>query len=346
VRTWRITAAIAAIALVATACGSDDSTTDTATDTATEAGGDTAGGSDDSTTDTATDTATEAGGDTAGAEVSGTVIAAGSSTVLPVAEYVLEVYRSAQPGVDASYTSIGSGGGFERLCDTGDVDVSGASRAIRDEEAQICADNGIEFIELQFGVDALTMVTSPETDYVECLTTDQIVQIFGPDRAQTWDEVVDGAPAEAIDIYAPDVDSGTYGFMVEDVMDLEESTQDYSASADDNIIVQGIESGAGTWGYFGLAYYAANAADLKAIAHDGGDGCVLPSIETAAAGEYGLTRPLYIYVNVASLTEKPEVANFVDFFLDTAVEGINFVGYVEAPDALGASRDLVASTTG
>lgn len=338
-RTWRITAAVAAIALAAAACGGGDDDT-AADDTTTEEAATDDGAEDDAADDGAEEEDMAEGGD-----VSGEVVVAGSSTVLPVAEYVLEVYRGERPEVDASYTSIGSGGGFERLCDLVDVDVSGASRAIDEDEAALCEENGVEFLELQFGVDALTMVTSTETDYVECLSTEQIVQIFGPEGATTWDEVVDGAPSEAIDIYAPDTDSGTYGFMVEDIMGEEESRQDYSASANDDVIVQGIQSGAGTWGFFGLAYYSANEDGLTAIAHENPDSgeCVLPSIESAEAGEYGLVRPLFIYVNVESLTSKPQVADFVNFFLETAPEGNDFVGYVNTPGALEESVGEVAS---
>lgn len=327
-RTTRLVASAMAVALLTTACANDggDTETDPATDTA---------------TDPATDATEESSGDSEQA-MSGEVVAAGSSTVLPVAEVILEEYRSAQPDVDASYTSIGSGGGFERLCVETDVDVSGASRDIKEEEAQACADNGVDFLELQFGVDALTMVTSPETDYVECLTTDQIVQIFGPDGASTWDEVVDGAPSDPIEIFAPDADSGTYGFMVEDVMGLEESRQDYSSSADDNVIVQGIQSGVGTWGFFGLAYYEANSDGLKAIAHQNADGdCVEPSIQTAEDGSYELVRPLFIYVDKAALCEKPQVEDFVNFFLENAPAGNEFVGYVNSPDKLDESRAAV-----
>lgn len=345
-RMFRTSAAIAAVALFAAACGggddpaSDETTREEAAEPDTDAG-DTDDGEGDA----------EGEGDAAGGEdISGEIVAAGSSTVLPVAEYVIEGYSQDQPNATANYTSIGSGGGFERLCVETDVDLSGASRAIRDEEAQACADNGVEFIELQFAVDALTMVTSPETDYVECLSTDQIVQIFGPDggNSTTWDQVVDGAPAEPIDIYAPDTDSGTYGFMVEDVMGLEESTQDYSPSADDNIIVQGIQSGAGTWGFFGLAYYENNSDGLKAIAHENSETgeCVDPSIATAEDGSYELVRPLYIYVDTAALTEKPQVADFVNYFLDDAPAGVDEVGYVNSPDRLQESKDLVAETLG
>lgn len=325
-RSTRLAAAVMAVAMLATACASDG-TTDGETD-------------EPATQDAA------AGGDGAAGDLAGEVVAAGSSTVLPVAEYVLELYRSEQPGVDASYTSIGSGGGFERLCELGDVDLSGASRAIKDTEAQACADNGIEIIELQFGIDALTMVTSTDTDYLECFTTEDIIATFGPDGATTWDQVIDGAPADAVEIFAPDTDSGTYGFMVEDVMGLEESRQDYSASADDNVIVQGIQSGTGTWGYFGLAYYESNADGLKALAHQNSDGdCVEPSIATAEDGSYELVRPLFVYVRTDALVDKPQVADFVDFFLQTAPEGVDFVGYVNSPEKLQASRDAVAAAT-
>lgn len=338
-RTMRLVASAMAVALLTTACASDDGDEDTGDDTAAE---DTADdGSDEEMEDDSGSEDEEM--DDSGEAVSGEVVAAGSSTVLPVAEFVLEEYRAAQPDVDASYTSIGSGGGFERLCVETDVDLSGASRAIDDDEVASCEENGVDFIELQFAVDALTMVTSPDTDYVECLSTDQIVQIFGPDRAQTWDEVVDGAPAEEIDIFAPDTDSGTYGFMVEDVMGLEESTQDYSASADDNVIVQGIQSGAGTWGFFGLAYFTNNSEGLKAIAHENSESgeCVQPSVETAEDGSYELVRPLFIYVDTAALCEKPEVENFVDFFLETATAGSEFVGYIPSPNALDESQSEV-----
>ena len=260
---------------------------------------------------------------------------------------MLELYASDAPDIDASYTSIGSGGGFERLCELGDVDFSGASRKIKDEEAQACTDNGYEIAELQFGVDALTMVTSPETDYLECMTTQDIVETFGPEGAETWDQVIDGAPAEPLNIFAPDTDSGTYGFMVEDIMDLEESRQDYQASADDNVIVQGIQSGAGTWGFFGLAYFAANSDGLKAIAHQNSAGdCVMPSIETAADGTYELVRPLYIYVRTDRLEENPALADFATFFLDNANDGIDFVGYVRDEAKLQASKDALSAAIG
>lgn len=304
-RTWRTTAAAAALALVTAACGGGDS-----------------------------DAAAADGG------VSGPIVGAGSSTVLPVAQILIEEYAATNDQV--TYDSIGSGGGFERLC-ADEVDFAGASRAIRAEEVAACEEAGVEFLELQFANDALTMVTSPETDYVECLTNEQVVQIFGPDggNGTSWGSVVDGAPDTPIEIFAPDTDSGTYGFMVEDVMGLEESTQDYSASADDNVIVRGIESGAGTWGFFGLAYYDANAEGLKALEYDGGDGCVAPSVETAGSGEYQMTRPLFVYVDVQSLTEKPQVEGFVDFWLENATAAVENVGYIPSQDALDESMTEV-----
>ncbi len=328
-RILRTTAALAAVALIATACGGDDD------GDSTDEGGES----------TETTEEGEAGG---GGDLSGEVVAAGSSTVLPVAEFILEDYVAERPDVDATYTSIGSGGGFERLCVEDDVDLSGASRPIRDEEAQACADNGIEFLELQFAVDALTLVTSTETEgYLDCMTTDEIVSTFGPDGASTWSEVNSEWPDTELNIFAPDTDSGTYGFMVEDVMGLEESRQDYQASADDNVIVRGIQSGEGTWGFFGLAYFENNSDGLKAIAHENADGeCVEPGVDAATDGSYELTRPLFIYVNTAKMAESEAVQDFVQFFLEDAPTAVEAVGYVNNEEALEASVASVEEAIG
>ncbi len=315
-KTWRSLAAVAAVAVLATACSGSDTP----------------------------DAAADADG---GAAVEGTVLMAGSSTVFPLAVGLNELFSAAQPDVTVEISSIGSGGGFERFCEEGATDISNASRAIKESEAAACAANGIEFLEVRVGTDALTMVTSTDTDYVECLTTEQVVQLFGPDRATTWDQVLDGAPADDIAIFAPDADSGTYDFMLEDVMGLEDSTQDYNASSDDNIIAQGVQSGTGTWGFFGFAYYQSNAESLKAIAHDGGAGCVLPSVATAQDGSYGLTRPLYIYVRTDALVEKPQVASFVEFFLDNVQDVVEIVGYVPAPqEEIDAAKAAVVAAEG
>lgn len=297
---WRTTAVFMSVALFVTACGNAPD----------DAGGD--GG---------------AGGD----GPSGSIAIDGSSTVAPLTDAISEEYAQVAPDVTVNLAVSGTGGGFERFCGTGDIDISNASRPIEDEEAQRCEDNGISYIEVRVGTDALTMVTNPQTDFLECLTTDEVAAVFGPDAVDTWDQVRPDFPAEAIEVFAPDTDSGTYDFMLEDILGGDESRQDYNASADDNIIAQGIQGTPNSWGFFGFAYYTNNADTLKAISYDAGGGCVEPSVETAQDDSYQMTRPLFIYVKNAALG-RPEVADFVTFYLDNVGGIIQSVGYIPARD--------------
>lgn len=311
-RTWRHTAAtVAVLAIAATACGNAPEDTENAAD------------------------ANDAGSAEGGDALSGSIEIDGSSTVGPLTDAIAEEYAAVQPDVTVNLSISGSGGGFERFCNVGDTQISNASRPIKDEEAQACADNGIEFTEVRVGTDALTMVTNPETDWLECLTTDELVSVWGPDGAATWDEVNPDFPAEPIEIFAPGADSGTYDFFNETVLepnDIEEPRQDYNASEDDNIIVQGIQGTPGSWGYFGYAYYQQNEGAVKAIAYDAGDGCVEPSAEAAQDDSYKLARPLFIYVRNDALQDA-HVADFVSFYLDTVNDVIEDVGYIPATDA-------------
>ena len=340
-RTWRYrsAAALATLALAATACGGDDASenTDNAAADAT-----------DQTTDQTTDEAPE-GEDADGEALSGSIEIDGSSTVGPLTDAIAEEYAAEQPDVTVNLSISGSGGGFERFCNVGDTQISNASRPIKDEEAQACADNGIEFTEVRVGTDALTMVTNPENDFLECLTTDELVTLWGPDGASTWDEVNPDFPAEPIEIFAPGSDSGTYDFFNETVLepnDIEEPRQDYNASEDDNIIVQGVQGTPGAWGYFGFAYFQQNEGAVKAIEYDAGDGCVAPSAEAAQDDSYKLARPLFIYVRNDALQE-PHVADFVTFYLDTVNDVIEDVGYIPATDAeLEEARSAVEAEIG
>ena len=272
----------------------------------------------------------QAGGE--GEAVSGTIEVDGSSTVEPLTGAIYEEYSVEQPDVAVNVGVSGTGGGFERFC-AGETDISNASRAIKDEEIALCEEEGIEYVELRVGTDALTMVTSPETDFVTCLTTEEVEKIFGPDNpAKTWADVNSEFPDEKLEVFAPGQDSGTYDFMVEDVLDLEASREDYAASEDDNIIAQGVIGTPGSWGFFGFAFFQESADQLKAIEYDAGDGCVAPSVETAQDGSYQLTRPLYIYVKKDSL-ERPEVENFTTYYLDNVGGIIEDVGYVPVADA-------------
>ncbi len=224
------------------------------------------------------------GGVEAGGEAAGTIAIDGSSTVAPLTEAVSEEFRNEAPGVTVNIGTSGTGGGFERFCGTGDIQIADASRPIERDEMDLCAQNGIEYTELRVGTDALTMVTNSSTNFVDCLTTDEVVKIWGPQAATSWDQVRPGFPAEPIQVFAPGADSGTYDFFNETVLapkEIEAPRQDYNASEDDNIIAQGIVGTPGSWGYFGYAYYQQSGDQLKAIAYDAGGGCVMPSAETA-----------------------------------------------------------------
>jgi phosphate transport system substrate-binding protein len=257
-------------------------------------------------------------GETAEGGASGSIEIDGSSTVGPLTDAI-----------------SGTGGGFERFCGTGDTQISNASRPIKDDEAALCEENGIEFTEVRVGTDALTMVANPETDFVTCLTTDEIVKIWGPDGVDNWSAVNPDFPDQQLEVFAPGTDSGTYDFFNETILepnDIESPRQDFNASEDDNIIVQGVQGTPGAWGYFGFAYYQEVQDSLTAIEYDAGDGCVAPSVETAQDDSYKLSRPLFIYVRNDALAE-PLVADFVTFYLDTVNEVIESVGYIPADDA-------------
>jgi len=314
----RLASLVAILALVVAACGGD---TDSAADEAPVAEV-SQGAADTGDSEAA---AADGGG-------SGAIEIDGSSTVGPLTDAIAEEFANEAPDVTVNVGVSGSGGGFERFCGTGDTDISNASRPIDDEEVALCEENGIEFTEVRVGTDALTMVTSPETEGIACLTTDEVMAIFGPEGVSTWSEVNPEFPDEPIEIFAPGTDSGTYDFMIEDALGIEESRQDYNASEDDNIIAQGIQGTPYAWGFFGFAYYTNNQGGVRAIEYDAGEGCVGPSVETAQDDSYGLTRPLFIYMKNESAQNRPEVAEFVTYYLDTVNDVIEQVGYIPAPE--------------
>lgn len=281
--------------------------------------------------------------DDGAADVKGSIDVDGSSTVAPLTDAIAEEYQAEAPGTTVNVGVSGTGGGFERFC-SGETDISNASRAIEPEEEELCAESGVDFLELQVGTDALTMVTSSATDWADCLTLEEVQSVFGKGAtAAAWSDVNASFPDEPLRVFAPDADSGTYDFMVEEVLGQEESRQDYNASADDNIIAQGVIGTPGSWGFFGFAYYQESAEQLKAISFDAGDGCVAPSVETAQDGSYKMTRPLFIYVRKQSLSE-PHVQAFTTYYLDTVNSVISEVGYVPEPeDDLQQAKDALQS---
>ncbi len=275
----------------------------------------------------------DAGG---GGELSGSVVVDGSSTVAPVTEAIAEEFRTVQRGVEVPVGTSGTGGGFQKFC-AGETDISNASRPIKEEEKQACAAKAIEFIELRIGLDGLAIVTSAQNEFLECLSLEQMKAIFKDGGAGTWNQVDPKFPADKIAIFAPGIDSGTYDFFVEEVLgdpakpDSTKPRSDYTASEDDNTLVQGIKGEKNSWGFFGFSYFSENKDVLKAVEVSGeGRTCVAPSPETVESGDYPLSRPLFIYVKKTSL-QRPEVQEFVRFYLETTPDLIADVGYTPAP---------------
>ncbi len=266
--------------------------------------------------------------------LSGSVAIDGSSTVGPISEAVAEEFRSVAPEVDAIVNISGTGGGFERFC-TGETDINDASRAIVPDEVATCEENGVEWYELRIATDGLAHVVNPENDFADCLTVEQLAEVWQVNsEITTWDQVDADFPAETIGLYGPDPDSGTYDYWVE-IVDETTGTEsgiraDYTASVDDNVLVEGVAGDPNALGYFGYAYYEQNQDSLSVLGIDGGDGCVEPSSETVQDGTYPLARPLFIYVKAESLQD-PAVQEFVQFYIANAPELVADVGYFQAP---------------
>ena len=276
-------------------------------------------------------------------EMNGTVEVDGSSTVYPISEAVAEEFNKLYPKVRVNVGVAGTGGGFKRFY-IGETDVSDASRTIRENEIAKAEENGIKYVELRLGTDGLSVIVSPKNDFVDCLTIEELRKIWEPgSKIDNWSEVRAGFPDEKMRLYGPDTDSGTFDYFTEEIMgEAQLSRADYTASADDNVLVQGITGDKGSLGYFGYSYYRENEDKLKLVAVDSGSGCVLPSPETIPSGEYSpLSRPLFIYVNTGSLL-RPEVKAFVDFYMEHGPELTNEVGYVASDSSVYANnKDLL-----
>ena len=278
---------------------------------------------------------------TAGSGLSGTILADGSSTVGPVTQAVAEEFVKLHPNVRIPVGISGSGGGFKKFC-IGETDLSNASRMIKDSETAVCTDNGVGFTELTVAFDGLAVLANPAADWVDCLTVDELKRIWSPeaeDNITSWSQVRDDFPDRALVLYGPGVDSGTFDFFTE-VINGEEghSRGDFTPSEDDNVLVQGIAGDASATGFLGLAYYAANADRLKLVPVDGGNGCVSPSETTVNDGTYApLSRPLFFYVSNQA-AERPEVEEFIHFYLENAKHVAADVGYVAMPDAMYAEQ--------
>ncbi|MEW6059135.1 MAG: substrate-binding domain-containing protein [Actinomycetota bacterium] len=317
-------AAVTSLALLATACGGND-------------GGGGTGGS--------------------GGDLTGTIVVSGSSTVLPISSLVAELFNEeVAPNVAILVDGPGTGDGFVLFCD-GETDISDASRPIDEEEAAACADAGVEYVELEVGIDGIAVLTNPANGAVACLNQADLYALFGPESEGfvRWSDAnrlateIGGTgdfPDAPLEITAPGEESGTYDSFIEingfedialerDVSEDQAGSlrKDYQASPDDNVIIAAMEGSDTPLGFVGFAY-AEDAGDaVKEVAIDGGTGCVAPTRDSIADGSYPISRSLYIYVNTTRAAESDAVSAFVDFYLsDTGlVDVVGEVGYVSLP---------------
>jgi len=334
---------IAAFALVVSACGNDDDGSSAPTPAAqTQSGeGSEGGGSSSANAD--------------GPDVAGSVTISGSSTVEPISVRVAELFEDVQPEVEVTVDGPGTGDGFKLFC-AGETDISDASRQIKDSEAADCAANGIDFVELRVGIDGIAVMTG-EGNPVECVTFNDIYGLVGPESTGfgSWSDAgslsgldTSDLPDAGLDIYGPGEESGTFDSFIEIVLEdiADERGQDattrpdYNANANDNVIIQGIQSSDTSFGWVGFAF-AANASGVKLLDVDGGDGYVGANATTIASGEYPVSRSLYIYVNSAAAANNPAVSSYVDFYmsdegLGTAVSDVGYVNLTE--DAKASTR--------
>ena len=267
--------------------------------------------------------------------LAGTIEIDGSSTVFPITQAVAEEFQKEYTDVRVNVGVSGTGGGFKRF-QVGETDINDASRPIKFSEAEECAKNNVEYIEFTIAIDGLAVMVNPENTWVDYLTVEELNMIWKPDSTvDSWNDVRSEWPDQPLHLYGPDTDSGTFDYFT-DVINGDEgvSRPDYTASADDNVLVQGIAGDTNSLGYFGYAYYAENTDKLKIVPIDSGAGPVIPSDATVKTGQYSpLARPIFIYVNKASL-ETEVVNNFVRFYMENAEQLVAEVGYTSQPSSV------------
>ncbi|HEV8564969.1 MAG TPA: substrate-binding domain-containing protein [Actinomycetota bacterium] len=307
--------------------------------------------------------------DGGGTLASGSISISGSSTVEPISNLVAELFNETHVGAEVGITVAGpgTGDGFVLFC-KGEIDIADASRPIEDEEAQACADAGIEYVELEVAFDGITVMTNPANADVTCLNKGDLYALFGPesDGFANWSDAdalasevggTDSFPDQALEITAPGEESGTYDAFI-DLAGIEDTAlehgvaednaaalrSDYQSSGNDNIIIQAMEGNPGALGFVGFAFAQAAGDQVNEIEVDGGEGCVAPTADTIADGSYPLSRSLFIYVNKEKITSNPAVKPFVDFYLsDTGLVGtesaVGLADYVPLPqDRIDATR--------
>lgn len=262
----------------------------------------------------------------------------GSSTVYPVTEAVAEEFQKAKTGkIKVTVGISGTGGGFKKFC-RGETDISDASRPILKLEMEACKKAGIQYIELPVAFDALTVMVNPKNNWVTSMTVAELKKIWEPaaqGKIMRWNQVRANWPDRPLKLFGAGADSGTFDYFTEAIVGKAKSSRgDFTASEDDNVLVQGIANDRNALGFFGYAYYAENTDKLKAVAIDNGKGPVMPSEKTVLDGTYQpLSRPIYIYVNKKS-ADKAHVREFVEYYLKHAPNLVKQVKYVPMPDRI------------
>ncbi|MGC8802362.1 MAG: PstS family phosphate ABC transporter substrate-binding protein [Bacteroidales bacterium] len=269
-------------------------------------------------------------------ELKGEILIDGSSTVFPLSEAVAEEFRHIYPQVRVSVGESGTGGGFKKFS-RAETDINDASRPIMESEIEACKANGVDYLELEVAYDGMVVVVNPKNTWVKELKVSELKKLWSPEaqgRITRWNQIRPEWPDKEIHLYGPGTASGTYDYFTEAIVGKAKSSRgDYTASEDDNVLVQGIASDELALGYFGLAYYENNKDKLKLVPIDdenpaNGEGAILPSAQTVQSKTYSpLSRPLFIYINSKSL-KRPEVQAFVEFYIDNCMKLAPQVGYV------------------
>ncbi|MUT65827.1 phosphate ABC transporter substrate-binding protein PstS family protein [Paenibacillus sp. NEAU-GSW1] len=274
------------------------------------------------------------GAEAADVKLSGEIKIDGSSTVFPLTEAAAEEFNKENPDVRVPVGVSGTGGGFKQFC-AGEIAIADASRPIKDEEAAVCKEAGIEYTELTVAYDGLSVVVSKDNDFVDHLTVEELNKIFVTgSTVKTWQDVRPEWPAEEIVMFSPGADSGTYDYFNEAILDKAGIRNDkqISFSEDDNTLVNGVSGSKGGIGYFGFAYYEENQDALKLVPIDGGSGPIEPSHDSIKDGSYApLSRPLFIYASTKEL-ERPEVKAFAEYYINNIGALASDVGYIALPE--------------
>src|SRR5687768_3514763 len=255
----------------------------------------------------------------------------GSSTVYPITEAVAEDFQKEKKGAVRVTVGIsGTGGGFKKFC-RGETDIVNASRPILQKEMEDCKKAGVQYVEMPVAFDALTVVVNPRNNWSKAITVAELKKIWEPaaqGNITRWNQVNPAWPDEPLKLYGAGADSGTFDYFTEAIVGKAKSSRgDFTASEDDNVLVQGVASDKNALGFFGFAYYVENQKKVKAVPVDGGKGPVNPSAKTVEDGSYApLSRPIFIYVNIKS-AEKPEIRQFVEFYMKNAPDLVKEVKF-------------------